>query len=175
MKDNDKYIDCLIADFNSIKAEISRRSNLQRIAIVGFLGIVLSIISSSFFKTHSNLCLIFIWQIDLLVLLFIIREKYEISRLGKIIKEKIAKTASKTLQLKEDEIFHSQTSQNGETENTRHYFQIAFNWLLFFIIPITLMIGKFENILSMECLFQIVLYTLILLSGLLITILSFKH
>ena len=35
-----KYIDCLLADFSSLKEEIRRRATLQRFVLIGFLTVL---------------------------------------------------------------------------------------------------------------------------------------
>ena len=139
-----KHLDFLIADFSATKAEIARRSNLQRIvlaAYVALLGLVFKQAAS------SNLTLFWIcglWISGALAQSFHQRERLEISKLGRLIKERMAKTASDILEVNQKDLLHSQTNGSfPEITKQTQPLDHLFHWSLFCFIPILITIFFF--------------------------------
>lgn len=143
-----KYLDFLIADFNAIKLEIARRSNLQRVLLAAYIA-MLAIIFNEFTKANFSLVWICgLWVGVTLAQIFYQRERLEIERLGRIVKKRIAKEASEILERDQRTLLHSQTnSQFNEINRQTHPIDRLFHWAIFFIIPILLTIySLFQHI-----------------------------
>lgn len=140
LSEKDKlHIDTLLQDFSSIKSEISRRSNLQRIVQFSYLVLIaytfrLLLIEGNF----SMFVVLAIWAGSFLAIIYYIREKCEIERLGAIIKNDIASIIATKLEVTEYEMFPS------ETNKIKHKIPIAdklnkvFIWSIFWVIPVLL-------------------------------------
>lgn len=131
-----KYLDCLLKDFEAIKSEISRRSNLQRVVLATFLAIVAFTFKEATSGSLSSLWIVGVWSSSALALQYYLREGLEIRRIGSVIKERIAIAASNALDKQVNEIFHSETNSADERFDrfTRKYDR-EFNWLVFWLIP----------------------------------------
>lgn len=92
-----KYIDCLLADFASIKAEIQRRATLQRFVLVGFSAILAFTFKEAASDTLSAYWITGLWISGFLALLFYFREHLEICRLGRIIEKQTAIETARAL------------------------------------------------------------------------------
>lgn len=141
-ENNEKYIECLIADFNSIKNEIAGRSNLQRISIVGYITIIVFIGREILINSSSILIIFGMWFLSGIVFFYYIREHYEICRLGSIIKERIVPILSSILEVERENIFQSETNnyfENISKKKAVFLFKL-FNLLIYFILPLLLTI-----------------------------------
>ena len=81
-----KYIDCLLADFASIKEEIRRRATLQRFVLLGFAAVLAFTFKEAASNTLSAYWITGLWASSFLALLFYFREGLEIGRLGRVIR-----------------------------------------------------------------------------------------
>ena len=131
-----KYIDCLLADFASIKEEIRRRSTLQRFVLVGFI----TILALTFRETASNNLSAYwitgLWISSFLALLFYFREGLEIGRLGAVIRNHIAQPAAREFRVGEKDVFPSETNQGMESiDPITALYDVLFNWIVFLILP----------------------------------------
>jgi uncharacterized membrane protein YciS (DUF1049 family) len=139
-----KHLDFLVADFNATKAEIARRSNLQRIVLAAYIVLIGVVFKQS---ASSNLSLFWIcglWIGGVLAQSFHQRERLEISKLGRVIKERIARTASNILEINLKDLLHSQTNGNfPELSKQTHPFDRLFHWSLFCFIPVLMTIFLF--------------------------------
>lgn len=131
-----KYLDYLLKDFEAIKSEISRRSNLQRVVLATFLAIIAFTFEKAASGSLSSLWIVGLWCSSALALQFYLREDLEIKRIGVIIKERIASDASKALGKQTSSIFHSETNSAVERFDrfTRKYDR-QFNWVVFWAVP----------------------------------------
>ena len=137
MEDERKlYLDCLLADFSSLKEEIRRRSTLQRFVLVGFLIVLALTFKEATSGALTSSWIAGLWLSSFLALLFYFREDLEIGRLGIIIKECIAVSAARELRVGWTEIFHSETNQAVERIGpiTAFYYTL-FNWIVFLGLP----------------------------------------
>ena len=131
-----KYLDCLLADFSSIKEEIRRRSTLQRFVLVGFLTVLALTFREMASNTLTSSWITGLWLSSFLALLFYSREGLEIGRLGIIIKEPIAISAARELRVGWTEIFHSETNQAAERiDPVTAFYYALFNRIVFLGLP----------------------------------------
>ena len=132
-----KYIDCLLADFSSLKEEIRRRATLQRFVLVGFLTVL-----AFTFKEMDALTAAWttgLWLSSFLALLFYFREHLEIGRLGRVIRCHIALKAAQGLRVERTDVFHSEHPEsyvfaNNPLPDTAPYDKL-FNWTVFLGLP----------------------------------------
>lgn len=85
-----KYIDCVLEDYKAVKGEISRRSTLQRVALIAYGAIISFILrdGKTYFCADSELkeaALLLVWLSSFITQSFYIVEAFEIKRLGNII------------------------------------------------------------------------------------------
>ena len=80
----DKHINCVIEDYKAIKSEISRRSELQRFALLAYGGVIVLSLKFNEKPEFSTLQILLIWLASSLTYLFYIAEDRFIKRLGKI-------------------------------------------------------------------------------------------
>ena len=140
MEDERKlYLDCLLADFSSLKEEIRRRSTLQRFVLVGFL----TVLALTFKETASNALrsywIMGLWVSSFLALLFYFREHLEIGRLGRVIRCHIALKTARELRVERTDAFHSEHPEsyvfaNNPLPDTAPYDRL-FNWIVFLGLP----------------------------------------
>lgn len=148
MDAGEEYINCLLADFTSIKGEIARRSTLQRFVLVGFATVLILIFQQSTSYPLTSDWIMGLWVSSALFLQFYMREHIEIRRLGTIIKREIARDAGPILSRSPKSLFHSETllvDQEEQDCRTRWYdakfrrqtqpYDAQFNWAVFFLLP----------------------------------------
>ncbi len=90
-------LDFLLADYRSIKSEIARRSNLQRVALAGHVTLVALGVRHLLLEKQLLIVAAAIWAVSALTLLFYVREHLEISRLGHLVRDCIVPSARKIL------------------------------------------------------------------------------
>ena len=179
MQHIDKYIDCLNSDFQQIKQEISRRSNLQKAVLTGYIAL-LSYIFTRIIDMKMN------WQIEIAMLIYLLlvqlynyRESLEIQRLGKIISEKIAPALKEIIGLAcVNQIYHSQTSPESieySTKKTRRFLSKTFNWTFLAFIPLVITSLYFFDNSFKDCKLTIIIILLLLISNIGITSFSEYH
>ena len=151
MNFNEKYIDCLNNDFQATKREIARRSNLQKAALAGFVGL-LSIAFSKVLTDNQTLELIVgLWLGCFIVQIFIYRQSREIERLGKVITYRISEDLSQMFAIDKAHVYHSQTNNEDPQETelkrlTKQGLTISFNLTLYFLLPLFLTINFLAQI-----------------------------
>jgi len=132
-----KLSEFLLADFNSIKSEIARRSNLQKAVIVAMLAFYAWMFQKS---TTSEITLIFVvivWVFSFLGYTFYERERSEIKRLGWIIKDKIALPMGNILGYNAEEVIPSEAhAKEPDEPNWRKLVTFTFKIFLYLIFPI---------------------------------------
>jgi hypothetical protein len=133
-----KIFDFLLSDFQSIKSEIGRRSNLQRFYIGLYLGAIGLIAFSLIGRDLSWDKFLFCFPIALIFLLIYVREDTEIHRLGEIIIKKIAEPLKKLNNLKIDVIPSETYRGSVKKRNRALYIDLICLWLLFFLGPLLL-------------------------------------
>ena len=132
-----RYIDCLLADFSSIKEEIRRRATLQRFVLAAFIAILAFTFKAATSPGGlSAYWIMGLWISSALALMFYYREGLEIGQLSHIIKSHVAQEASQILNVDRETIFHSEVNP-GEvgTSSERQLYDLLFNWILFFGAP----------------------------------------
>ena len=135
--EQEKQSDFLLADFNAIKAEIARRSNLQKVVLTLIVSFYAWFVPTAMTNSISLINILIIWLVVILAYTFYFREGYEISRLALIIRERIAKYMSEMLKIESDKIIPSEVHDRQYPTDgiTRRYDRI-FNSTVFLIIPI---------------------------------------
>ncbi len=140
---NDKdslFIQCILADFNSVKSEIARRSGLQRVALVLLLtayGFLFKFNLDSY-DNEPLLGLVFAllaWLASYLTYIFYEREHIEIMRLGGIIRDTMA---PKVKELLGKEVFFSETFPDHSDKAA--LLQRDFDSVVYWVIPIFFLI-----------------------------------
>jgi len=130
-----KQLDFLLADFTATKAEIGRRSTLQRAALAAYLAVVAVAFQGA--ATVDERWLIALWIASALAFQFYARESLEIDRLGIVIRERIAPLASGVLGTPVEQLLPSET--NAEvlaTRPRRVAYDKSFNWAVFAVVPL---------------------------------------
>ena len=137
-----KYIDCLLADFASIKEEIRRRATLQRFVLLGFAAVLAFTFKEAASNNLSAYWITGLWVSSFLALLFYFREGLEIGRLGRVIRCHIALTAARELRVERTDVFHSEHPESYVLVNclvpgttVTPLYDRLFNWIVFLIIP----------------------------------------
>lgn len=159
MDAGEEYINCLLADFTSIKGEIARRSTLQRFVLVGFATVLILIFQQSTSYTLTSDWIMGLWVSSALFLQFYMREHIEIRRLGTIIKREIARDAGLILARSPMSLFHSETllvDQEEQDCRTLWYdakfrcwtqpYDAQFNWAVFFLLPFLMTLGSIASV-----------------------------
>jgi hypothetical protein len=129
------FIECILADFDSVKGEIARRSELQRVAILMLLT-AYGFLFKFYLDSYDNkplLGLVFVALASLASYLtknFYKREHVEIMRLGRIIECQMAPEVKKLLG---KEVFFSETVPNHSSET--RLLQSYFDFVVYWIIP----------------------------------------
>jgi len=127
----------LLSDFTAIKAEISRRSDQQKTAYLLYLAsiswIFLKVISGDLHFSYPLAA----WFVVIITRMFIIREGLEIGRLGRIISLQICRELKKITDIDGRCLIPSENMDiKDETLVKRIILDRAFNFIVFFIIPI---------------------------------------
>ncbi len=139
MEDNkEKLMGFLLADYQSIKNEIARRSNLQKAIHAALVAFYLWMLNNYFSENNKLNLIVVMWAVVILAYLFYQKEHFEIQRLGSIIRNKIAETASGILGVDPKSILPSETDSANEIydHKTRAY-NTALMVSIFILIPIS--------------------------------------
>ncbi len=129
-------LEYLLADYHATKAEISRRSNLQRASLLAYAAVIAIIAKEGMVNNLSSFLVVVIWIGSLLTLMFYIREGLEICRLGGICRDKIAATASGIIKVSSLKLLPSETDQKDlSIDNVTINYNRQFKWAVFFIVP----------------------------------------
>ena len=134
-----RQMDFLLADFAAIKAEINRRSTLQRVVLFGYVALWAFVIQQSRYFPVPGLWIVTIWVAAALGFQFYARERLEISRLGEVIRTRIALVASSILGVPAADLVPSQTKGNSALDRSRSQrraYNRTFMWTVFFTVPI---------------------------------------
>ncbi len=137
-----KHLDYLVADFTAIKAEIARRSTLQRFALAGYLAVLAVVVQQIMLPTLSAAWIIVLWAASALGFQFYAREQLEIARLATVIRTRIAPLAGQIIGVPPEQLLPSETNPEvAATLPRRRAYDRSFNWAAFFAAPllITLM------------------------------------
>ncbi|MBA2591084.1 MAG: hypothetical protein H0U97_02020 [Gammaproteobacteria bacterium] len=133
-----RQLDFLLADFGVLKAEIARRSGLQRVAVALYLGLVAAIAASLPEGKNLSFSDAGLWMGGFIALLFWCREQFEITRLGRLIRDRIGERASAILSVPKEYIVPSEAAasidEGMDTATCRYH--LVFMWLVFFVIPL---------------------------------------
>jgi hypothetical protein len=132
-----KHLELLIADFGATKAEIARRSNLQRVVLAAHIGLFAFVGNQLVSHSLTAPLIVGIWFSAALSFQFYTREGLEIRRLGSVIRERIAPIASKMLEVPIQDLLHSQTnSKFPEMNKATSRYNKQFKWVVFFCLPL---------------------------------------
>ena len=80
----DKRITCIIEDYKALKSEISRRSDLQRFALLAYGGVIVFSLKINDNASFSDFQIILIWVTSSVAYLFYLSEDSFIQRLNQI-------------------------------------------------------------------------------------------
>ena len=131
-----KYIDCLLADFASIKEEIRRRATLQRFVLLGFAAVLAFTFKEAASNNLSAYWITGLWVSSSLALLFYFREGLEIGRLGRVIECRIALPVAREFRIGGRDVFPSETNQGIPCiDPITALYDVLFNWIVFLILP----------------------------------------
>ena len=135
-----RQLDFLLADFGALKAEMARRSGLQRVAVALYLGLVAAVAASLPEGKNLSLSAAGLWIGGLVALLFWYREHLEITRLGRLIRDRIGEKAGEILNVPKEDIVPSEAaaSIDESMDSTTRRYHLWFMWLVFFVIPLLL-------------------------------------
>ena len=131
-----RHLDYLLADYSAIKAEIARRSNLQRVVLGAFVAVLAVVFQQAATVGVSSLWVASLWASSALALQFYAREGLEIARLAALIRGRIAPVAAEILDLPVENLLPSETNPEiPDTRDMRVAYNSQFNWALFFAAP----------------------------------------
>lgn len=142
-----KLLEFLLADFDALKSEIARRSNLQKAVVAA----VLAFYAWSFqrmLSNHIELTVILIaWVVSVLAFTFYKREGSEIGRLGWTIKSMIAVPAGKILGVSPEEVIPSEAHSAEPCSGTwRKVVTALFDIALYLLAPFYLTIDYLRSV-----------------------------
>lgn len=132
-----KHLDYLVADFAAIKAEIARRSNLQRVVLAGYLAILAVVFQRAISLELSASWIIAVWGASAFGFQFYAREGLEIARLATVIRTRIAPVAGEIIGAAPGRLLPSETDPEvPATAQQRRSYDRSFNWAVFFAAPL---------------------------------------
>lgn len=131
-----EYLKYLLADFVAIKAEIARRSNLQRIVLAMYIAVVAVVGKEAASHSLTGPLLVGLWVTGALAFQFYSREGLEIARLGSLIRERIATVASHILEVQAQDLLPSETNATfPDIDTITSRYDRQFKWVLFLVLP----------------------------------------
>lgn len=137
-----KHLDYLLADFAAVKAEIARRSTLQRFVLGGYLAVLALVFQQAASLALTAPWLVALWAASAFGFQFYAREGLEIARLGTVIRTRIAPVANAIIGAAPERLLPSETNPEvPATYQQRRTYDRTFNWAAFLVAPllITLM------------------------------------
>lgn len=131
-------VDFLLADFNSIKTEIVRRSGLQKTAYLLYLAGISWIFARTISSDLNQYYIVATWLISFISWLFIYREGLEIGRLANIVRYQICKELEKITGI-DEKLFapseHIDPEIDNKTKRERSLLDSVFNLIVFVHVP----------------------------------------
>jgi len=129
-------LEYLLADFNAVKAEISRRASLQRVTLAAYVAVYAWIVPQIASDQVTSISIGSIWVAGALSLLFYSREGLEIARLAGLIRDRIASEAAQLLAATPEALIPSEMAPaNPVIDRLTRRYNILFMWSVFFVIP----------------------------------------
>lgn len=133
----------LLADFNSIKSEIGRRSDQQKTAYLVYLAGI-SWIFTMAVSSEPRIFYVFVtWFVAIIAMIFIDKEGREIGRLGRIIRVKICGELKKITDIDGSQLIPSENI-SIKTDETCTRLDTYFNSIVFFVIPLVISLYIFS-------------------------------
>lgn len=134
-----QHLEFLRVDIESTKAEIARRSNLQRIVLATYIAVIAVVGREAASRELTPPLLVSLWITGALALQFYTREGLEIHRLGSIIRERIAPIATQILRLRVQDLFPSETNNKfPKLDKITSSYNRQFQWILFLVLPLAI-------------------------------------
>lgn len=134
-----QHLQFVRADIESIKAEIARRSNLQRIVLATYIAAIAFVAKVATSQELTAPLLVGLWVSGTLALQFYTREGIEIRRLGLIIRERIAPIVSEILRVTAQDVFPSETNKKfSKLDKITSAYDRQFKWILFLVLPLAI-------------------------------------
>ena len=141
-----QYLKFLCADIESTKAEIVRRSNLQRVVLAAYITVIVFEEKSLVSYQLTAPLVVSLWVSGMLALQFYTREHIEISRLGSILRERIAPIASNILRVQRGYLLPSVTNNKfPEIDKITSCYDLQFKWILFLLLPLAVTVFYLSN------------------------------
>jgi len=129
----------LLADFVAIKAEIARRSSLQRVVLMLYAAALALVFREFVSSSGSYPWLLAAWASATLSFQFYAREGLEIMRLSSIVRDRIAQKAAELTRGRKEHLLPSETDlEMPHTRARRIAYDCSFNWAFFFGVPAAL-------------------------------------
>ena len=133
-----KLLEFLLADFNAMKSEIARRSNLQKAAVAALLALY-AWVFNALNDGNSVELIVISWGAAILVGTHVYRERMEIRRLGGIIKNNVARKAGKIIGTDGNSITPSEAPASDPNDaSLRKSISLLFAVVVYFIVPLLL-------------------------------------
>ena len=134
-----KLIEFLLADFDALKSEIARRSNLQKAVVAAVLAFYAWSFQATLNDRTELVVVVIAWLVSLLALAFYMREASEINRLGWTIKGKIAVPVSQLLNVSPEEVIPSEAySTERNAGSWRKVVSVVFGLCIYLLAPLYL-------------------------------------
>jgi len=134
--ESDLRLKCLLADFAAVKAEIARRSDLQRIAFAAYAGFLVFVLQKTIEQPHLiGPSRVLVWPAAFLTLLFQAREQSEIRRLSKILSEVIAESARRLRGTSDIHVLFPSETHRKHSPDAFWYDRIL-QWTAFLLAPL---------------------------------------
>jgi hypothetical protein len=136
---NDKQkmqLNYLLADFVSVKGEISRRSTLQWFILAGYFSALALVFQQIAASKLSGLWVTATWAVSALAYQFYAREYLEIARLSRLIGDHIAPVVSNILSVPREEVLPSESGIHDTKCQRRQGYATTFNRAAFFGVPL---------------------------------------
>ena len=139
------HLVCLLADFTSLKAEIARRSNLQRVALAAYIAVYAWLFPQLTSNRVTSISITGLWIAGTMALLFYAREGLEIRRLGGLIRERVAPQAARIVSASPQALIPSEVQadvanpEKPDLDETRErktrWYYLIFMWSVFLVTP----------------------------------------
>lgn len=137
MEDHEaKQLDYLLADYQAVKNEIARRSNLQRAILAALMAFYLWMLNNFSSASNQLALIVAMWGVIAIAFIFYQKEHFEIQRLGDLINIKIAGVASGILGVEPKHLLPSEADPSNPIFDikTRKY-DAALRFSVFLLIP----------------------------------------
>jgi len=134
--DEPQILNCLLADYQALKTEISRRANLQRLAVAAYLAILGYILRAIADRQASVFLISTLWMATVAALLFFARENREIVHLNRLIRNILGPHVGRLVNADPALLFPSEINDGGLDGSRRSSLNCTFLGLIFLFAPL---------------------------------------